>query len=539
MGNVSSTKSEEPKTKASNNKRDLPAEVVDIMATRFITSEQSAENHKLSDADYCNNLVGQLSNIIYDSATPAQIVYLSQLRNPSESESASGSLSVEDNCQEIAKFYTQIAQVYRAIYGAIKPRVIDKEGKSVTIMTNPCSERIRALLGNSDSADDIREINPAYCSVNKDTNNLSGIPGLAALDYLYYDKYNPVTHSYDSMTDKTAELYEETVEKLHRVYTDAPLKSSPVTSFANIELRNFAADPGCAEAVLVGNEEQSIEDWNKEFQNITKNIESDVRPQTRRHANIPGGNRYASWPWGNQYGYGNYYQPPPRAPLTAPTLDDNSLPNSKDVIEYINDNLRNNGLHTESDGALKTLLEQRPDPSAEIDTWPDNLKTYITEYRATRHRMLKDELTTHQKRWLAGNPDEKQRKHEVGGRGVYRETYSMKNNEQLHKYVAGIKVMENNLFKAQQKLLRVLDMLFVYIQLPESGTKVITINPSLTHSRLEKDIIPMVRKVIRDLYSSCEQDFTELIKIYEAAVAKQQALILTKQIKFLESREEY
>ena len=151
---------------------------------------------------------------------------------------------------------------------------------------------------------------------------------------------------------------------------------------------------------------------------------------------------------------------------------------------------------------------------------------------------MKDELTAQKNRWLTGNPDEKQRKHEVGGRGVYRETYSMKDNEQLHKYVAGIKAMEDDLFKAQKKLLRVLDMLFVYIQLPESGTKVITINPSLTHSRLEKDIIPMVRKIIRDLYSSCEQDFTKLIKIYEAAVAKQQALILTKQIKFLESREE-
>ena len=127
MGNAASAEATESTMEVPNNMAELPAEVMDIMATRFITSEQSAANSGLSNADYCNNLVGQLSDVIYDSARPAQIVYLSQLRSPPNPESPPDDLStVEENCQELAKFYTQIAQVYRAIYGAIRPRVVEK-----------------------------------------------------------------------------------------------------------------------------------------------------------------------------------------------------------------------------------------------------------------------------------------------------------------------------------------------------------------------------------------------------------------------------
>ena len=542
MGNAASAEATESTMEVPNNMAELPAEVMDIMATRFITSEQSAANSGLSNADYCNNLVGQLSDVIYDSTRPAQIVYLSQLRSPPNPESPPDTLStVEENCQELAKFYTQIAQVYRAIYGAIRPRVVEKGGKSVTIMANPCSERIAALLGESGTADDIKEINPAYCSINKDARNLAGVPGLAALDYLYHDKYNPATNSYDSMTDETAELYGDTVQKLQHAYTGLPLKDSSVTSFADIKLKDFAADPGCAEDVLVGNREHSVEDLDKEFREIVKAHEATPtgRTSSRQRIDPPWGGQYGNWPWGGRYGYGAYYAPQPRGPVTAPPLDNKLLPSRRDVIEYINDYLRREGLRTHSSTDLDTLLQQLPDPSGEIEDWPANLKNYIAEYRTLRRGKLEHELTSQKKRWLAGNPDDKQRERGAQGSGVYRQASGMKDNAHLEKYVEGIKAMEKGLFKAQKKLLRVLDELFVYIQLPESGTKAITINPNLTHSRLEKDVIPMVRETIRNLYSSCEEDFTRLVKMYETAVAKQQAIVLTKQIKFLESGGEY
>ena len=99
-------------------------------------------------------------------------------------------------------------------------------------MANPCSERIAALLGESGTANDIKEINPAYCSINKDARNLAGrARSGGAWTISTTTKYNPATNSYDSMTDETAELYGDTVQKLQHAYTGLPLKDSSVTSF--------------------------------------------------------------------------------------------------------------------------------------------------------------------------------------------------------------------------------------------------------------------------------------------------------------------
>ena len=112
--------------------------------------------------------------------------------------------------------------------------------------------------------------------------------------------------------------------------------------------------------------------------------------------------------------------------LCAPTprsrdcsaLDNKLLPSRRDVIEYINDYLRREGLRTHSSTDLDTLLQQLPDPSGEIEDWPANLKNYIAEYRTLRRGKLEHELTSQKKRWLAGNPDDKQR--ERGAQGVRR-----------------------------------------------------------------------------------------------------------------------
>jgi len=63
--------------------------------------------------------------------------------------------------------------------------------------------------------------------------------------------------------------------------------------------------------------------------------------------------------------------------------------------------------------------------------------------------------------------------------------------------------------------------------------EVIRINPKLTEDSLQ-DLIVKCRNYIKDLYLSCEKDFTEGIKIYEAIIESRILDITPKQIDKLE-----
>ena len=147
------------------------------------------------------------------------------------------------------------------------------------------------------------------------------------------------------------------------------------------------------------------------------------------------------------------------------------------MIEYINDALVVNHFPRQSSRALQTLLEQH-EHEVDISDWPEPVKEAITSYRDMRNTLLKEDLARQKENWKKGRPDEKERKQAWLGYGVYREKNEMKQSNQLLKdYGNGIRKMENRLFKEQNKLLKILEDLFVYMELPESGITVVTINP--------------------------------------------------------------
>jgi len=569
MGNVTSKSAEgAPEITVPDTMSEHPAGVIDIMATHFITSQQSKDNN-LTDANYCNNLVEWLSNIIHEGTTSAQIMVLSANKFPS---SEPGTKMVD--CQKLAKYYVQIAQVYNAILGAIQPMfkyetpsggftqlLTAKQSlnptaygakvgaKAITLLNNPCSKRLRTLLGESSMVKEMTGINPSYCSINKDTSNLNSIPGMAYLEELYKDKYNPDTGMFDSMTPYTAKQYKEAVHELHLAYTEDPLMDSSVDSFMKIKLKNYELDPGC---VIGQNRSQDPgEESLKMFQKLTKALESKstYQPQPQRHqrsgTNWRYGYPYGQQMWGHAYGqqrwghaygqqmwdhaYGQQYH----RPVTAPTFDENTLPAQNHMVEYIKGELRRSNVQRPDDRTLKILLEQ-PEDEVDILDWPLSVTQAITSYRDMRNRLLKEELKRQKESWKSGRPDDKERKQEWAGYGVYREKNEMKHNNQLLKdYGAGIRKMEDRLFREQNKLLAILDNLFVYMELPESGITVITINPKLKEEDLEKNIIPDVRRIITDLYKDCENDFNKMIQLFEAAVAEQQIKTLDDQIVYL------
>ena len=105
------------------------------------------------------------------------------------------------------------------------------------------------------------------------------------------------------------------------------------------------------------------------------------------------------------------------------------------------------------------------------------------------------------------------------------------------KYAANLKKMIESVNQKQQQLTLIIDKVFVYVydsnETETSKNEVIRVNPELTEESLQ-NVIVECRNYIKDLYLTCEKDFNEGIKIYEAIVESRILDTTMKQIDKLE-----
>jgi len=118
--------------------------------------------------------------------------------------------------------------------------------------------------------------------------------------------------------------------------------------------------------------------------------------------------------------------------------------------------------------------------------------------------------------------------------GEYR---SSNHNSLFVKYAQNLRKMISFVNDKQSNLINIIDDLFVVYNDPVTGKKHIRINPELNMSSLD-NIITTAREIIVELYLTCQQDYEEGIKIYEAIVESLAIKMVEKQINNLENLKE-
>ena len=113
------------------------------------------------------------------------------------------------------------------------------------------------------------------------------------------------------------------------------------------------------------------------------------------------------------------------------------------------------------------------------------------------------------------------------GKGEYLIKYKGTNKEKLFiNYARHIKKMMNNTSSNQNLLLSVIDKLFVNINIEDDNynrdetkkvIKMIIINPKL-NERMLQEIVEETRRIVINLYITCESDFLQGLEIFEAIV---------------------
>lgn len=105
-------------------------------------------------------------------------------------------------------------------------------------------------------------------------------------------------------------------------------------------------------------------------------------------------------------------------------------------------------------------------------------------------------------------------------------------NKLFSLYADNVKKMIQNANNNQKSLLEIINKLFVYTVATPNSEKEIRINPELNESNLQ-EIVVISRNLIMKLYLSCEIDYTNGIKIYEAIVEEKILETSQNQITYL------
>ena len=90
-------------------------------------------------------------------------------------------------------------------------------------------------------------------------------------------------------------------------------------------------------------------------------------------------------------------------------------------------------------------------------------------------------------------------------------------DKSFNDYAEHLKKMIQTTNKNQDALLTIINQIFVYTIDPQTGKKQIRISPSLSEARLQ-EIVVETRSLIIKLYLTCEIDYVNGLKIYEAIV---------------------
>jgi len=296
MGNFNSVNTNTEKD--TNKQFENMYEVIDFIASYYILTSDFNSLQRLSEKEYCDQLVVLTADIINNHFNDKEVTYLAQrIKNGQEineltkqkfvyvndqnlkeydvSNDKQKSIKKKRICIGIAKFYVKIAHVFSAIVMTINPIYSYKDEMGNTINTNLlnkdkipknvnrrlqkvniCDNRIRAL--NKKMADNDKEVtmNPTVCDMNidndsKNVKSLADEPGINELLRLYLDdNYDYSKGVFTGMSENTKKQYMSDLKTFYTSFTGNETMPPEITKFSDIKLKDYSNTPSCKDNKL-------------------------------------------------------------------------------------------------------------------------------------------------------------------------------------------------------------------------------------------------------------------------------------------------
>ena len=331
MGNSPSTQNKSSDKQFSNF-----YEIIDYIATYYILTMDFKSLSKLSDKEYCDNLVVLTSDIIQKYFNDLEVTYLEQrvkggidvneltknniiflnkdqLTNLDIQNDAQKSIKKKRVCIGIAKFYVKIAHIFAAIVMTINPTYIYKNENGEIVKTellekdkipkntqrkiyklNICDNRIRSLKKGekfNGSNSKIAQIHPKMCNANlkKDGSikNLADEPGITELMQLYLDdKYDYSNGTFTGMSDETTKQFKKDLKTFYTAFTGIETMPPEITKFSDIKLKDYQSKSGCQGENPVFKQPYSISKNDKLFVKYASNIKKMISTAASKQSEL-------------------------------------------------------------------------------------------------------------------------------------------------------------------------------------------------------------------------------------------------------------
>ena len=336
MGNNSSNMKSNNSTDTAEKNFNNFYEIVDYIATYYILTMDFQSLRRLSEREYCDNLIVLTSDIIKKYFNDMDITYLAQrvangveineltkenvsfinqnkLHELDISNDKQKMIKKKRVCIGIAKFYVKIAHVFAAIVMTINPIYMYKDSYGNVIKTNLmeknkipknvkrrvfklniCDNRIRAL-NRGENINNIQgdnaTVHPKVCDFNTtqagNTRTLADEPGIKELMKLYLDdNYDYSTGAFSGMSEKTKKQFMGDLKTFYTAFTGNKDMPPEITKFSDIKLRDYNSMNGCQGANPNFKQSYTINKNDKLFTDYATNINSMINSASSKQSEL-------------------------------------------------------------------------------------------------------------------------------------------------------------------------------------------------------------------------------------------------------------
>ena len=278
-------------------------DLLDKIATKYITTMNFEDLANLESQQYCDNLVIITSKIFEKFLDEGDIKYLEQrmekgkmvdkmdqgklvyfVKNNVDKFDVKSSVRKRRMCIGIARYYVKIGHIFSAILKTLNPEYTYKDAagntqyasllekidadaagaggyskiKGVSLTktrdNNFCSRRIKALTPKKMKTNANSHIR--VCGINQFAPKYTGGPnvvhtqfnteiGIPELEELYMDEYDFGTGRFTQMSDASKKQYQKDVATFYKAFTGKTKVPTNITSFSQIPLANFQNQAEC------------------------------------------------------------------------------------------------------------------------------------------------------------------------------------------------------------------------------------------------------------------------------------------------------
>ena len=290
-------------------------EVIDFVASRYITTMNFKSLQKLSEKEYCDDLVIITSDLIQSQFNELDVEYLAQrvksgievnemkhervtflnkthLENLDIKNDKNKNVHKKRMCIGIAKFYVKIAHLFAAIVTTINPtytytdetnseKTVTLENKNTIPKNVPrkiqklniCDNRLSSLKFDKVGDGGLAKIHPNVCEINKtnagNMKSLADEPGIPELMTLYLDdKYDYSTGKFVGMSARTEMQFKRDLELMYTTFTGEKSMPSTIKTFKDIKLKDY--EKNCSNNRL--KTKITVETSDAHFKSYAKNI---------------------------------------------------------------------------------------------------------------------------------------------------------------------------------------------------------------------------------------------------------------------------